>query len=848
MATELDKTTSLQTLADSTALIYDRAMTPEKVVGQAWLISKGRVMTTASAVSNYSEAPWALVIKFPHPDVTYGVRTVQVHPDFNKREARDQYLNQAHGSQVPICFDNDVATLALDTDLSPPPPEKIAELNRALSVPFEISPRDMSGSMRPGDLPSILQSAITTGRSGLLTMVDVRNIPFARIGIRQARITRVVFNDLFNEVALCELLYRKPTGNFAFQPADEYPWPADLHELSTTAEQIVAEGVRRSEELPRVIEMLGGLDIRFAKATKYADFSTIKPNERWIAERLWEVLDGFLPLNRVAERIGADTYSTIKMVWEFANMGLISPSQTRAFHSAGQVGPILVPAQDLELNCWDTITAFFLDPISSNPVQVSGNLFGPAKVLNNRTLLHTVTLPPGVTTAALIKDNKLIGIYSGTHSMRGGNVPPIGLNRMTWVGALNELGAKRLRTSEVNAAEGVAEAVETPVEKDPTISQRISLRSRAASMAAPAELPSIPLPPDEETGFLAKFTKQQLAMAAAGSLGLCFIMMLFGMFSQPAPAPAPTATATSTATTTTTATSPTTTATSGATATAEKTELGDEKAAQIAKEAFGLPLPPSGFKFQDSSEKTQPKPSFKLVSEHKNLELMFIQWPNQAPVLNLKLISKNPPFAEMNRASDYTDEFKGATPHVTYVGGHYYMGEKHELGMAATGVIPGKDPNKCIVFTAKPFSGLTMGDLYAVANIIEEFVRINSANTETAADTKSADTPADAGLATPEQLTDYRKKLASLIQANYKQPKVAESSSDNKVGMLFTIDSEGKVSELQMKPNINEDYNKAFKRAYDASLPEIPPAPRTKTGKYALQIMVEGPNVTVEEQ
>src|SRR5688572_16079775 len=111
MATELDKANTLQAIADSTGLIYDRAAQPEKVIGQAWLISRGRVVTLASAVSHYAEAPWALIIKFPHPNLSYAVRTVTLHPDFNRREARDYYLSKSMGAVPPMTFENDIATL-----------------------------------------------------------------------------------------------------------------------------------------------------------------------------------------------------------------------------------------------------------------------------------------------------------------------------------------------------------------------------------------------------------------------------------------------------------------------------------------------------------------------------------------------------------------------------------------------------------------------------------------------------------------------------------------------------------------------------------------------------------------
>lgn len=854
MATDLETASSLQALADSTALIYDRAISPEKVVGQAWLISKGRVVTTASAVTNYSEAPWALVVKFPHPDVTYGVRTVQLHPDFSRRDARDHYLSQAHGTPSPFAFDNDIATLALDSDLSPPAPERVAELNRALSVPFQISPRDMSGSMRPGDLPNILQSVITTGRSGLLTMVDVRNIPFARIGVRQARITKVTYESLYNELALCELLFKKPLGNFAFQPIEDYRWPADLHELSTTAEQIVSEGLRRADELSKVIEMLGGMDVRFGKATKFADFSTVPSQERWVAERLWEVLDGMLPLSKVSGRIGADTYSTVKMVWEFANMGLIQANQKRAFHSNGQLGSMLVPAQDMELSVWDNVTAFYLDSISAAPAVAQGNLFGPAKLLNNKTLLHTVSLPPGVSTAAMLKDGKLIGIYTGSYVAHGNmNMPPMGLNRMTWVGALNELGAKRLRTSELATGEAPDGAPVEP-DKDQAVSQRISIRNRA--MSSP-ELPSIPLEDNqEELGALSKFTKKQLATAAGGSMALAFILLLSMMFSPHGGGGTTTASSPSPAVS---QGKPGDSASGKKDAKSDKAPppvagIGDAAAAKLAQQAAGFGTPPDTFVYKDCSKLTDPKPSWELVSELKNLDIMFVVWPNPAPYNNgAKDISARPPFADISRW-EYGDEFKGETEHTRYVAGHYSMNKKNEKGTALVGALPYKDdPNKCIIFVAKPASGLTLQEMSAPPNLIEQLIQRGKSTTTAMnfgdakpGDDSQAAGAGDSAVATPEQLADYRKKLVGLIQGNYKEPQ-ADKDADTKVGMLFTIDADGQISDLQMKPNTNDDFNKAIKKAFNNSQP-LPKPPHTKNSKYALAITANGSNISVDEQ
>ena len=74
MATVLER--PVQALADATGFIVDRTLTPEKVVGQAWLISKSRVVCLASTVSNYNDAPWARVVRVPHPGLAFGVKAI----------------------------------------------------------------------------------------------------------------------------------------------------------------------------------------------------------------------------------------------------------------------------------------------------------------------------------------------------------------------------------------------------------------------------------------------------------------------------------------------------------------------------------------------------------------------------------------------------------------------------------------------------------------------------------------------------------------------------------------------------------------------------------------------------
>ena len=127
-----------QDMANAIGFVYDRTVSPSKFLAQGFLISKSRFVTTAGNVFHYPDAPWALSIYFPHADITMGVKTLSLHNDFDKVQARSQYLQQTGypGEMLPV-LPNDMALLVVDSTLPELQAEKVAELTRAMSIPFK---------------------------------------------------------------------------------------------------------------------------------------------------------------------------------------------------------------------------------------------------------------------------------------------------------------------------------------------------------------------------------------------------------------------------------------------------------------------------------------------------------------------------------------------------------------------------------------------------------------------------------------------------------------------------------------------------------------------------------------
>lgn len=785
MATVLER--PVQALADATGFIIDRTQTPEKIIGQAWLISKSRVVCLASSVSNYNEAPWALIIRFPHPDLTFAVKAISLHPDFNRRAARDFYLSQLSMlTPQQGVFENDIATLTMEPDIQDLQPEKVQELNRALSLPLQIGPGSFSNVMRAGDTGNILQAALNNG-DGVLSLYDDRKIPFARIALRQRKVLRAVYAGLTNEFAVCELMWRRPGGMYAMSNEDVV-WP-NIPEIAMNTDQLAAEAMRRNAELPRLLDSLGGPAACYVRRAPQVDMNQIPPQSRWVIERIWPALDGFLPLSKLSDRLQMDSYTAVQAVRDLLQMGVIADGGKDHFHRTGQLGPPLTPGADFDLSTWDTLQAFYLDECSGAPMVAAGNYFGPSSLLSPRTLIHTAQIPNASHGAAIIKDSRLLGIHNGQYmASNPANMPPFPVSQMIWVGSLSELGAaKRLRAAETNAEDS---------ELTNTGRQAISGMRRSYEMPAEEPVSAGNTKPEEasnEPAFLQKFSRIQILGAGGGMFAIGLIMALNSILSAPRPVPAPTPTVTTTSTSTTT----------------DAVASGDAvQAAAIAKDVANFINPPiAPYQYEDTTKLTSPKKSFGLIAQGPNVRMMFVEFPVAAhtvkssifPTIRLKL-----PFWG-HETAEYKPVMMKDSPHLYYeVFEGQLKGAKPEdppkPGMYFLGVIPAANPSNSIVVMAEPFSKEGKLDYNTVASVVARMRSQTSApstSDTTRGGAPSGDAASDAGgPPTPEQIQAYKQTVFDSIKAVYKHPSNSEQA--NRCEIYLKIDADG-VPRIEMK-------------------------------------------------
>ncbi len=857
-----------QNFAHATGFIYDRTISPRKMLGQCFIVSKSRAVTTSANLYNYSEAPWALEIYFPHPDVTIGIKSISIHNDFDRREARNYYLQQTGSPlDVPPVLLNDLATIVMDSQLQELLPDKVAELNRALSIPFSNQGVEASGNVRGTELFSVINSVLESRREGLLTLYDKRNIPMARLQLGQGTILKIHYRSMIGEMAFAELVYRKPAEGYSFQPMATFNW-GGVRDITVPTDQLIQEAVRRANEVPQIVNYLSstGMEARFQRSVGEMNVENVSENIRWFVELLWSALDGYITVDRLPERLGVDTYTILQALRELVNKGYVSLlNRASPFPCNGQLGTPLVSHTDFDINPGDSVTAFYLDPLSGAATWQQGTFFGVSSVLQPKNLLHTIPILPGASGALILKNYKLIGVHGGALSPKPGQENQR-LFQMMWIGALLDMSARKLRTAqegqeeEVDGIAGLRTKLETETTTAAAEKAALQCPNCMSFNANPGpcitcgteiEAPPEEVVPENKVEFVIykakklkeqyNVTNKQLAIAG-GVVALPLVMMM--MCSSPPPAPGPGVGATTTD--------------------APVVHQNSEKAMQSAVEYAGFKAtPPPGYWFEDTTPITGDAKSFGLYSERANQKVIFVINDDATPCKNLANFILKPPYVEAPGGIVPTQLEEQHQVFGEEGDFHYYAMKfiSNDPMVTLVGSFPSVDPKKCVLMIGQSLKEKTPYDYKSAVWLVDQMGSERTKRGNQAiiakkvgdAPATATDTTEAADLASPEKVTEFLTKVGEKIKGALTLPVESaeelkkKKSKKMKVRIVVGVDTAGNLTKIDIaEPSELESVTNAVVKAIKESTP-FEDMPKTKEGKLSLRVSLDMDKITVEE-
>lgn len=863
-----------QDMANAIGFVFDRSVNPPALLGQGFLVSKSRFVCTAGKVFHYTEAPWALEIHFVHPDIRMGVKSVNLHPDFDKPLARNDYLAQTGkpGETLPI-LPNDMAMLIVDYDPPELMPERVGELNRAMSLPFNNKGVEMSGPVKGHEYLQVLNNLLSQGKQGLLTLFDIHNIPIARLLVGQNSIP-LVHSNLYKmppAYAFFELAIRQPAAGFAFEPQGDFPWP-DMTPINAPADRLIWEAMRRSNEIEQLYTQLGGRDGRYQRVVQTYDPTSSSEEIRWMVAALWETMDGYITLENLSWRSGADSFTCLTAVRELVNRGVASQiNRVSPFHGNGTVGPPLISHTDFEVHNWDNLQAFYLDPLSGKPTWVQGNYFGSASAVQPKNMLHTIPVPPEVSGALICKDYKLIGLHDGPQALRGGvTAPPMKCSQFMWMGALLDVSSKKAKMG-ADGEDGLT-SLKSKLDTEPAAAgeeaDRIicpvcfsSNHSYGACsncgnhIEAPPEEPEAKTVKDKAGKAVKKIqkktglTNKQAIIAAAVLLPLTLITLV-SMF-KPAPPPAPDD--------------------SVKLPGQFKTHENSEAAKKLAVEVAGFRVQPlDDYWYEDTSELTKPNQSFGVYSERTNQKILFVIQNDMSAFQNLKAFEKKPPYVEDFFFNEGINSETGKqvlgedTLNWMILNGADGKGKGMKILLAS---FPALKENQSILVTGQPLSKegnasydptITMAVIDHMSAERTERANQNKRPGATQEDTEEEVEDETKDLASDEDVKKFLEEAKTVITKNFSLPDWAaeEMKKDKserrkiKAKLKVGIDHEGMVKALEkLDVDADEDQEKlssALQSAVTKSAP-FKFVPNIKEPQLKFIVRLSGDKIKIEK-
>jgi len=892
--------------SNAIGVVIDRCIDPPKVLGQAFMVSKTRLVTNASTVFHYTEAPWALQVLFPFPDVRVAVKAVNLHNDFDKVAARAMYLNQtgAPTDSSQHVQTNDIAVLIIDPQPPDVPQDRVAELNRALSLPFSGEGVEASGNLRGTEFLQIINTALEAGREGLLTLFDARNIPIAHISLARGGILKVFHQQVMSsEMAFCELVYRQPAAGFAFKPGVDIPW-GDVPEVQTPPDRLTWEAMRRSNEIPKLLQQLGGLEARYQHVVQNFDPEAASEEIRWMVGPLWQSLDGYTSLDKLPKKVGVDTYTILIAIRELVNRGVASQiNRISPFPCTGQMGTPLISHTDFEVHPWDPLQAFYLDPISGKPTWLEGNFFGVANSLQPKNMLHTIAIPKEARGCLILKDYKLIGLHIGAQELKPGQpAPPVKCYQFMWMGALLDLSTRKVRSPGESEEEGVGtlrSSLDALSEESPGAEKEAIVKIQCptcfainadygtcstcgAVIEAPPEEPEpsnkiLASKPVKDLKKLQKqynITNKQAGFIGAG-VALCCLMVTCSMIPKSVTQDPKKATE--------------------VVAPIAKTKASDKKAVQLAVDegGFSATAPPM-YSYTDTSELTAPTPSFGLESEQANQKILFIVYDDMAPVQSLDNFVGKPPFQDVDRADgggsaivDSSEQILGAGK-LKWILGRYTKPGNKDLIHILLASFPAAKEGKSILVVGQAYddkgkraynhkttlfvldeiaSELTAHANQEVLNQAkdkgsstsaedEEDEEFDEGDTGSTGSTKSTKESSDEEI--DKFLTDAQVVLQEAVDLPENVVEAADKyEAENKkpkkwkeCGLLVGVNQEGQIKRIELLPlelnEKSETLNKALEKAVQ-KVETFKNAPITKKTEFQFQVRLQGKEIVLRK-
>lgn len=452
------KLNEIKSYCGSVGVLIDRTLPSDGPIATVWLIDEDKVATCGHVVLPYAEHLQALRVVFPSAGQERGVSRAYFHPKFQRRTAT--HAMQEFGGELSMLAlqKHNAVVLSLTDTLPDLSNDRVIEVNRKLTLPAPKREQLMGGSLSEIDLSLVIQTVNNARKAGVLIIADERNRPIARIACDDGRMVYAQFESLVNENALYQIFSMHLEGSFYLLASEDVQWQPTLR-IMRPSEALLIESHRRMDELPKLIELLGGAHGLWKKRDDNLRQDVLPQDVQEVVNRVWPLLDGNTPASQLWRLSALDDYMVYQTLVELKRTGHLMEVQPEPVSRNEKMRPIPVASQ-LPLAPMDVLTSLTVDDVTARSFTRTGSLLGTLRAQDPWHLVHNLPLVPEACGSPIFKEGLVIGMHCGTLPPDARAMESGGLQQMLWVDSvvqcLSEGGeaalAKKLTQTGINLA------------------------------------------------------------------------------------------------------------------------------------------------------------------------------------------------------------------------------------------------------------------------------------------------------------------------------------------------------------------------------------------------------------
>ncbi len=119
--------------------------------------------------------------------------------------------------------------------------------------------KELAGKLKYFDMPTVVQTLINAGQTGLLVMLHDTQEIFAQVLLQNGQVERARFGDLEGEEAFHETFLHRENGEFYFRSlVDAVPETISASVIAVPTVHLMMEAMRRADELAEMQQQLRG--------------------------------------------------------------------------------------------------------------------------------------------------------------------------------------------------------------------------------------------------------------------------------------------------------------------------------------------------------------------------------------------------------------------------------------------------------------------------------------------------------------------------------------------------------------------------------------------------------------